>query len=120
MKAVSKHIEHMFMKKLVTYSRDNGYRPIDVHEDALSDLKCRPDFDNVITFLHVKGYLETDVYDGEIWFITLSEKGVSYFEDERDFISERRWTRGLAIAALILSVISIVIAGLSLYLQWRR
>ena len=41
------------------------------------------------------------------------------FETDRDARRERRWTRGLAIAALVISVMSLCIAGLSLYLQYR-
>lgn len=119
MKLISKRVERLYMSALVSYARANG-EPIDVRGEALADLRQRLDFSIVLDFLHAKGFIETETFDGEVWYVTLTGTGAAYFETDRDVIRERRWTRGLAIAALILSVISIGIAGLLLYLQWRR
>lgn len=119
MKPISKRVERLYMSALVNYARTNG-EPIDIRLDAFDALRRRPDFDAVLSYLEAKGLISVDEYDGAPWYVTLSGPGTTYFETDRDVIRERRWTRGLAIAALILSVISIVIAGLSLYLQWRR
>ena len=119
MKPISKRVERLYMSALVRYARTNG-EPIDIRLDAFDALRRRPDFDAVLSYLEAKGLINVDEYDGAPWYVTLSGPGTTYFETDRDVIRERRWTRGLAIAAIILSVISIVIAGLSLYLQWRR
>lgn len=119
MKLISKRVERLYMSALVSYARSYG-EPIDVRGEALADLRRRADFDAVLTYLEAKSLISVYEYDGEPWYVTLTGAGTTYFETDRDVIRERRWTRGLAIAALILSVISIGIAGLSLYLQWRR
>lgn len=119
MKTISRRTEQLFMSRFVRYARENDTTSLDIRDDAFADLRRRPDYTAVLSYLEAKGLINTHEYDDEVWYVTLADRGTTYFETDRDVIRERRWTRGLAIAALILSVISIAIAGLSLYLQWK-
>ena len=108
MKLKSKREERLYMSTLVNYARTNG-EPIDVRGEALADLRQRPDFSIVLDFLHAKGFIETETFDGEVWYVTLTGAGAAYFETDRDVIRERRWTRGLAIAAIIISLCALML-----------
>ena len=97
------------MSVLVSISRENGNMPVDVSDGiqdaALANLKQRPDFDSVLRFLASKGYLSLTVYDyDEIWEVVLTDSGYAFFENDHAILVERRWTRGLAIAALLISI----------------
>ena len=108
MKLISKRVERLYMSALVSYARANG-EPIDVRGEALADLRQRPDFSIVLDFLHAKGFIETETFDDEVWYVTLTGAGAAYFETDRDVIRERRWTRGLAIAAIIISLCALML-----------
>lgn len=108
MKLISKRVERLYMSALVSYARVNG-EPIDVRSEALADLRRRPDFDAVLSYLEAKGLISVDEYDGEPWYVTLAGPGMTYFETDRDVIRERRWTRGLAIAAIIISLCALML-----------
>ena len=41
--------------------------------------------------------------------IVLTANGKAYFEKRRDHFAERRWTRGLAIAAIIISLFALIL-----------
>lgn len=108
MKPISKRVERLYMSALVNYVRTNG-EPIDIRLDAFDALRRRPDFDAVLSYLEAKGLISVDEYDGVPWYVTLSGPGTTYFETDRDVIRERRWTRGLAIAAIIISLCALML-----------
>lgn len=108
MKPISKRVERLYMSALVTYARTNG-EPIDIRLDAFDALRRRPDFDAVLSYLEAKGLISMDEYDTDVWYVTLSGPGTTYFETDRDVIRERRWTRGLAIAAIIISLCALML-----------
>ena len=108
MKPISKRVERLYMSALVRYARTNG-EPIDIRLEAFDALRRRPDFDTVLSYLEAKGLISVDEYDGAPWYVTLSGPGTTYFETDRDVIRERRWTRGLAIAAIIISLCALML-----------
>lgn len=108
MKPISKRVERLYMSTLVGYARANG-EPIDIRLDDFDTLRRRADFDAVLSYLEAKGLINVDEYDGVPWYVTLSGPGTTYFETDRDIIRERRWTRGLAIAAIIISLCALML-----------
>lgn len=46
----------------------------------------------------------------------IGERYRDYLRDKRN---DRRWTRGLAIAAIIISIAALCVSALSLWLQWK-
>lgn len=108
MKLISKRVERLYMSALVSYARANG-EPIDIRLDDFAALRRRADFDAVLSYLEAKGLISVDEYDGEPWYVTLAGPGTTYFETDRDVIRERRWTRGLAIAAIIISLCALML-----------
>lgn len=107
------------MKEILVAVRGNDLGQADVLGGDLADLRGRPDFEAVLDYLQARGYLNIQHSDDEIGFIRLTDKGLTYFEDSRDATSERRWTRGLAIAAIIISIAALCVSALSLWLQWK-
>ena len=51
-------------------------------------------------------------------FYVISADGLRWLESHRSAKSDQRWTRGLAIAAIIVSIGSLLVSGLTLYLQY--
>ena len=49
----------------------------------------------------------------------LTDTGERYYDYLRDKRNDRRWTRGLAIAAIIISIAALFVSALSLWLQWK-
>lgn len=49
----------------------------------------------------------------------LTDTGERYRDYLRDKRNDRRWTRGLAIAAIIISIAALCVSALSLWLQWK-
>lgn len=118
MKPISPSTERKFMRRITSVARSNGSGLVDVRGDALGDLRARPDFLPVLNYLNAKGLLKTHCFDDEIWHVSLTAKGKTYFEDARDASRDRRWTRGLAIAAIAISIAALCVSALSLWLQW--
>jgi len=48
---------------------------------------------------------------------SITDKGYVLLADYQDLCADRRWTRGLAIAAIILSSVSIVISLMTLWIE---
>lgn len=97
------------MKEIHAAIRANDAGLVDVMGGDLADLRRRPDFDAVLDYLQARGYLNIQRPDGEIGFVRLTNNGMTYFEDNRDATNERRWNRGLAIAAIIISLLALAL-----------
>ena len=109
MKTISRRTERLFMSRFVRYTRENDVATLDIRDDAFADLRRRPDFGAVLAYLEAKGFVNSQEYDEEVWYVTLTDPGMTYFETCRDVIRERRWTRGLAIAAIIISLLALIL-----------
>lgn len=48
-----------------------------------------------------------------------TDKGYAALDEYRDLRSDRRWTRGLAIVALVISIAALCVSALSLWLQYQ-
>ena len=102
------------MDRIITATRKNDSGLIDIRGNEFVDLRSRPDFEGVLDYLQAKGYLNEHHFDDEIWYVALTDKGLTYFEDNRDASNERRWTRGLAVAALLISIGSLIVSVIAL------
>ena len=76
--------------------------------DHLNRLREREDFNAVLVLLESRGLISVKRTDGgDPFLLTLTGGGYSYFENSKDAIIERRWTRGLSIAAIIISLLAL-------------
>ena len=118
MKAVSMRIQNKYMKAFIeTANKRDGFR-IDLNLSPAKTLAGRPDFLDVTSVLEGQNHLKTTrAAAGNILEVRLTSQGKCYFETQATETAEKRWTRGLAIAALITSILSLSISGLSLLLQ---
>lgn len=119
MKPISQAVERRYMEAISAAARSTDSGLVDVRGDALADLRRRPDFSAVLDYLNARGWVKLHNFDDGPWFVSLTEAGRTYFEDHRDAASERRWTRGLAIAAIVISIAALFVSVLSLWLQWK-
>lgn len=51
--------------------------------------------------------------------LIVSDEGRRFLNYLDDKVKDRRWTRGLAMAAIIISVLALCVSVLSLWLQWK-
>ena len=119
MKKVSARVTRLYLAAMLRASAQHDSRNLSPSIPALARLRSRADYNRVMGYLSARGYIRLSYGDDEIINIHLCDSAMTYFETDRDARRERRWTRGLAIAALVISVMSLCIAGLSLYLQYR-
>lgn len=119
MKKVSARLTRLYLSAMLRASAQLGSRNLSPSTPAMVRLRARKDYLRVMSYLAACGYIRLSYADDDILNIHLCDSALTYFETDRDARRERRWTRGLAIAALIISIASLCIAGLSLYLQYR-
>ena len=87
--------------------------------EMLASLRRRDDFDAVLDYLEGAGLVSVFEAADMPPVITLTDDGKTYLERQRDLKSDRRWTRGLAIVAIIISTAALCVSLLSLWLQWQ-
>lgn len=112
-KAISRRVIHTYMSTLIDCTR-RGMPHIDADSPELSKLAARKDFDIVIEHLENIGLVSLFHASDLAPVITVTHSGMSYLERRRDQASERRWTRGLAIAALVISIGSLAVSVIAL------
>ena len=117
---VSKQTIRLFMSALIAEAQKSDSTIVSLQSKAIADLRNRKDFNSVLHVLQGLGYCEILWVDCNIPInLHFADKGLTYFETDRDIQSERRWTRGLAIASIAISALSLLLACVSLYLQVR-
>lgn len=108
MKPISNHVIHEYMSVLVGIYR-GGVERIHADSPEMASLARRDDFNTVLDHLCSADYIHLFQASEMAPVITLTDKGKTYLETYRDFISERRWTRGLAIAAIVISLFALIL-----------
>lgn len=120
MKYISNRVIRRYMSVFVDHARQshNAYTPLS--NPVFDALRSRRDFISVVLLLKARGLLKvTPDYSGFPFGVSVTDAGMRFFEDSHDIASERRWTRGLAITAIIISIAALCVSLLSLWLQYR-
>ena len=116
---VSNRVVRKFMSAFVEHARRYGAGYTSLNHPDFSALRARRDFRPVMEYLKARGLLKiTPSYSGEPARYSLTDAGLRFFEDSKLSASELRWTRGLALASLIVAIVALCISGLSLCLQF--
>lgn len=109
------------MRALLSAAEKNGMPLVDSNDPSLAPLRKQRDFARVIEVLTNMGFIADDPFGrNPPMSYKITHAGSCYFENRAKENSERRWTRGLAIAAILVSIASLGLSGLSLYLQFLR
>lgn len=117
---VSKQTIRLFMSILIAEAQKNDSAVVSLQSKAIADLRKRKDFNSVLRVLQGMGYCKILWADCNVPInLHFTDKGLTFFETDKDIQSERRWTRGLAIASIAISALSLLVACVSLYLQAR-
>lgn len=105
MHRISRHIQRKFMSAILASARTHDDCCARMDDSNLVSLALRKDFDSVISVLEAFGLIAP--YRGvndQIVYIAITSEGRYYFEKQSAESSERRWTRGLAIVAILISL----------------
>ena len=118
MKIISARVRNLYMRAFLDAADRSGSSVVKISNPALSNLLRRGDFTRVVPVLEGLGLIAAGRADnGQIYKFTIQPEGMAYFENDRAAREERCWTRGLAIAALVTSILSLASSCLSLFLQ---
>lgn len=105
------------MSALIAQYRALGVNYIELNVPALEPIRRRADFTLVIDHLAARGLVEVQPGEDGPYAVALTDAGMHYLEDTRDKNRARRWentrywiTTGIAIVALILSIISLIVS----------
>lgn len=110
----------LFMSVFLAEAQRRDSSSVSLQSDATKSLRERKDFHTVLRTLEALGHIRVAWTDNNIPLrVYLTDSGHAYLENSCEIKAEQRWTRGLAIAALIISLASLSISGLSLFLQYR-
>ena len=110
MKGISKHHQNVVMKHLVKSSRIKNDVVVELLVDPVPKISSKKWFNDTLRYLENAGYLRIDWEERDVaCAAVMSKKGLTYFETEHAIKSERWWTRGLAIAALIISLAALLL-----------
>ena len=102
-----------YMKVFVQHTRD-GVVHISADHERLAALRRQKSFDFTLHYLENAGLISLFEPADIPPIITLTDDGITYLERRRDLIHDRRWTRGLAIAALLISIGSLIVSVIAL------
>lgn len=117
-KIVSARVRNLYMRAFLDAADRSGSNVVKAGSPALSKLRQRGDFARAVPVLEGLGLITASrANNGQIYKFTIMPEGMAYFENDRAAREERRWTRGLAIAALVTSILSLASSCLSLFLQ---
>ena len=114
MKKIRNRTVRRFMNELVDLYRKYGNPIYDGQID--NTLRERADFRTVVRFLESLHYLNVSYdTDGNPRSIIVTDSGNAYIEVGRNTRTERRIDRILSISALVISIISLIIAAYSVF-----
>ena len=113
MNPIPKRVIDQYMSVLVGIYR-GGVERIQADSPEMTSLNRRADFNAVLDFLCGADLIHLFEASDMAPIITLTDKGKTYLEANRDMIYERRWTRGLAIAAILISIGSLIVSVIAL------
>lgn len=110
MKRISNRTQRHFMAAIVSRSRELNKRALRLQTEHFDALRKRDDFNSVLSLLEGKGYIQVKRADnGTAFTLHLTDLGYCFFENSDAALSDRRWTRGLAIAAIIISLLALAL-----------
>ena len=97
------------MRTLLSFYRQNDEPNwIYLSEPAFHSIRSRKDYSQVFDYLASKDFMVVNYADTNTpQAIHLNPAGITFLEDQAAAFSERWWTRGLSIAALIIALISL-------------
>lgn len=108
-----------YMSIIIAEDARLGVGYVDLNSAAFSSLAEDPDFRRVIRVLIGLGYIVPNSREPNSMIrVALTDSGIAYFENARTLRAEQRWTRGLAIASIVVSIASLAVAALSLFLRF--
>ena len=120
-KPIREAVVKLYMAALIAQYRALGANYIELDVPALETIRLRADFASVIDHLAARGLVEVQPGEDGPYAVVLTDAGMKYFEDDRTARSERRWTRGLAIAAIIISLAALLLEFESRgYFDWLK
>ena len=108
MNPISKRVIDEYMSVLVGIYR-GGVERIQADSPDMTSLNRRADFNAVLDYLCGADLIHLFEASDMSPIITLTDKGKTYLEANRDMIYDRRWTRGLAIAAIVISLFALIL-----------
>lgn len=121
-KPIPRHTLFRFMSVFLAEAQRRDSSSVSLQSDATKFLRERKDFHTVLRTLEALGHIRVTWTDTNVPLrIHLTDSGRAYLETSREVKSEQRWTRGLAIAALIISLaaLALEIDGRG-YFDWAK
>ena len=109
MKKIPNRVVRLFMSAFVTAAREDHSNLIILGDQRFDDLRSRADFAAVIDYLKSSGLVVVQLEGDRPSRLTLTDDGATYCERQRDAANERRWTRGLAVVALVISLFALLL-----------
>lgn len=98
------------MAAFISDVREDSYNLVDLAGGRYEQLRRRRDYDAVLSYLRAAGLVDLLIADDHPVGLRLTDKGMTWFEDTYAANSERRWTRGLAIASIVISVLALAVS----------
>ena len=107
---VSKQTIRLFMSILIGEARINDSSVVSLQSKAVSDLRSRKDFNSVLRVLQGLGYCKILWADCNVPInLHFTDKGLTFFETDRDIRNERNWSHWLSIIAILVSLATLAL-----------
>lgn len=79
---------------------------------------------DVLMLFHKRGIMKIHIWNQAVSLLSIigihaGDATIAFIQESTEVRRRQRWTRGLAIAAIIISLASLALSCLSLYLQFR-
>ena len=65
------------------------------------------------------GFISTSQADDE-YYVECTSRGRLFYNFKKELIREKHWSHRLSVVSIVISVLSLIIAGLSLYFQFKQ
>ena len=109
MHRISKRLESKFMTSFIQHCRNHSKKYFSIEHPDFTKLRKRADFIQVLMYLESLGYIAIKWESESIYMVVLTNDGLSYIEKAWSERVEVWWTRGLAIAALVISLVALAL-----------
>lgn len=107
---VSNKTIRLFMSKLIAEAQKSDSTIVSLQSRAVADLRNRKDFNSVLRVLQGLGYCEILWADCNVPInLHFTDKGLTYFETDRDIRNERNWSHWLSIIAILTSLATLAL-----------
>lgn len=121
-KPISDRTMIYFMSVFINQSRKSKSVLVSLQSDAIAPLRQRSDFCAVLLVLQGLGYIQIHWANVDHPYrIKLTDSGLAYLESNKSLRKDQRWTRGLAIVAILISLVALILEFDSRgYLEWLK